>query len=128
MTVTDLREGVFCLARLIISDVDGTITRSDILGHVLPRVGLDWSHYGINKLFTNIRANGYEIMFLSSRAIAQVTSMTRVHLILLPTSLCPPTACHNLTCMYRYSLFSRSLSIQVCPLSRMWLKQSTSGS
>jgi phosphatidate phosphatase PAH1 len=58
--------------RLIISDVDGTITRSDILGHVLPRVGLDWSHYGINRLFTNIRANGYEIMFLSSRAIAQV--------------------------------------------------------
>lgn len=61
-----------CCARLIISDVDGTITRSDILGHVLPRVGLDWSHFGINRLFTNIRANGYEIMFLSSRAIAQV--------------------------------------------------------
>ena len=40
--------------------------------HVLPRVGLDWSHMGINRLFTNIRANGYQILFLSSRAIAQV--------------------------------------------------------
>eukprot|EP00884_Botryococcus_braunii_P022894 jgi/Botrbrau1/9289/Bobra.0111s0014.1 len=66
-------------SRLIISDVDGTITRSDILGHVLPRVGLDWSHFGINRLFTNIRANGYEIMFLSSRAIAQA-SATRDYL------------------------------------------------
>lgn len=28
--------------RLVISDIDGTITKSDLLGHVLPRVGWDW--------------------------------------------------------------------------------------
>ena len=51
--------------RLVISDVDGTITRSDLLGHVLPAMGVDWSHEGIVPLFHNIARNGYQIMFLS---------------------------------------------------------------
>jgi phosphatidate phosphatase LPIN len=50
-----------------VSDVDGTITRSDLLGHVLPTLGVDWSHPGITQLFHNIARNGYQIMFLSSR-------------------------------------------------------------
>jgi hypothetical protein len=66
-------------ARLVISDVDGTITRSDLLGHVLPTLGLDWSHAGITQLFHNIAANGYQIMFLSSRAISQA-NITREYL------------------------------------------------
>ena len=49
----------------MISDVDGTITRSDLLGHVLPAMGVDWSHEGIVPLFHNIARNGYQIMFLS---------------------------------------------------------------
>lgn len=53
--------------RLVVSDVDGTITRSDLLGHVLPPLGVDWSHPGITQLFHNIDSNGYQIMFLSSR-------------------------------------------------------------
>jgi phosphatidate phosphatase LPIN len=53
--------------RLVVSDVDGTITRSDLLGHVLPTLGVDWSHPGITQLFHNIDSNGYQIMFLSSR-------------------------------------------------------------
>ena len=28
-------------AKLVISDVDGTITKSDVLGHLMPRVGYD---------------------------------------------------------------------------------------
>lgn len=51
----------------MVSDVDGTITRSDLLGHVLPTLGVDWSHPGITQLFHNIARNGYQIMFLSSR-------------------------------------------------------------
>lgn len=51
----------------VVSDVDGTITRSDLLGHVLPTLGVDWSHPGITQLFHNIARNGYQIMFLSSR-------------------------------------------------------------
>ena len=55
--------------------MDGTITRTDVLGHILPRVGLDWSHAGITRLFSHIRANGYDVLFLSSRAIAQVRAV-----------------------------------------------------
>ncbi|KAL0028584.1 hypothetical protein WJX79_003521 [Trebouxia sp. C0005] len=66
-------------SRLVISDIDGTITKSDLLGHLLPRVGFDWSHRGVTRLFTNIKANGYVFMFLSSRAIAQA-SATRDYL------------------------------------------------
>ncbi|CAD7699739.1 unnamed protein product [Ostreobium quekettii] len=57
--------------RLVISDIDGTVTKSDLLGHLLPSMGFDWSHPGVAKLYSRIRENGYEIMFLSSRAIAQ---------------------------------------------------------
>jgi phosphatidate phosphatase LPIN len=68
--------------RLIISDIDGTITKSDMLGHVLPRFGNDWSHPGITRLFSNIAANGYQFMFLSSRSIAQ-SDETRAYLVRL---------------------------------------------
>lgn len=36
--------------KVIISDIDGTITRSDTLGHILPTLGKDWTHQGIAKL------------------------------------------------------------------------------
>jgi phosphatidate phosphatase LPIN len=42
-------------------------------------MGLDWSHAGVAQLLSNINANGYKIMFLSSRAIAQA-SHTRDYL------------------------------------------------
>ncbi len=32
--------------KIVISDIDGTITKSDLLGHILPIVGRDWSHSG----------------------------------------------------------------------------------
>lgn len=54
---------------MIISDVDGTITKSDMLGHVLPRFGRDWTHTGIAKLYTAIKKNGYEILYLTARPI-----------------------------------------------------------
>jgi phosphatidate phosphatase PAH1 len=68
--------------RLIVSDIDGTITKSDVLGHVLPRFGKDWTHVGITRLFANIAANGYQFMFLSSRSIAQ-SEETRAYLVRL---------------------------------------------
>jgi len=72
-----LRCSIYALpwhARLIISDVDGTVTKSDVLGHFLPRVGLDWSHGGIARLFRDVADNGYHFMYLSSRSIAQAAS------------------------------------------------------
>ncbi|CDW81529.1 UNKNOWN [Stylonychia lemnae] len=55
--------------KIIISDVDGTITKSDLLGHLLPRFGRDWSHPGIAKLFNDIKSNGYEFLYLTARPI-----------------------------------------------------------
>eukprot|EP01065_Artemidia_motanka_P044517 TRINITY_DN6358_c0_g1_i1.p1 TRINITY_DN6358_c0_g1~~TRINITY_DN6358_c0_g1_i1.p1 ORF type:complete len:721 (+),score=195.72 TRINITY_DN6358_c0_g1_i1:175-2337(+) len=58
--------------RLVISDIDGTITRSDILGHLLPRVGKDWTHEGICPLYQRIHENGYQLLYLSSRSLGQI--------------------------------------------------------
>ncbi|KAH7700058.1 lipin 3 [Aphelenchoides avenae] len=57
--------------RLVISDVDGTITRSDVLGHVIPAIGGTWAHAGVAELYTRIKNNGYRMVYLSSRAIGQ---------------------------------------------------------
>ncbi|CAG9335804.1 unnamed protein product [Blepharisma stoltei] len=58
-------------SRMIASDIDGTITKSDVLGQVLPMVGKDWSHSGIVSFYNNIKKNGYKIVYISSRAIGQ---------------------------------------------------------
>jgi phosphatidate phosphatase LPIN len=55
----------------VISDVDGTITKSDIFGNVLPLMGRDWSHSGVTTLFSNVASNGYDVLYLTSRAIGQ---------------------------------------------------------
>jgi hypothetical protein len=55
--------------KIVISDIDGTITRSDVFGHVLPTLGRDWSHQGVARLFSNINRNGYEMLYLTSRPV-----------------------------------------------------------
>ncbi|KAL4264491.1 lipin family protein [Pleurotus pulmonarius] len=56
---------------IVVSDIDGTITKSDGLGHVFAMIGRDWTHLGVAKLYTDICRNGYKIMYLTSRAIGQ---------------------------------------------------------
>ncbi|KAI1719796.1 LNS2 (Lipin/Ned1/Smp2) domain-containing protein [Ditylenchus destructor] len=55
--------------QLVISDIDGTITKSDVLGHVIPAIGGTWAHAGVAELYTHIKSNGYRMIYLSSRAI-----------------------------------------------------------
>ncbi|XP_017335393.1 zgc:123305 isoform X2 [Ictalurus punctatus] len=55
--------------KVIISDIDGTITKSDALGHILPQLGKDWTHQGIAKLYHKIHQNGYKFLYCSARAI-----------------------------------------------------------
>jgi phosphatidate phosphatase LPIN len=64
---------------VVISDIDGTITKSDALGHVLNMIGRDWTHAGVSKLYNDIFANGYNIMYLTSRSVGQADS-TRTYL------------------------------------------------
>lgn len=64
---------------VVISDIDGTITKSDALGHVLNMIGRDWTHAGVAKLYSDIEANGYNIMYLTSRSVGQADT-TRAYL------------------------------------------------
>lgn len=64
---------------IVISDIDGTITKSDAMGHVMAMIGKDWTHPGVAKLFTDIEANGYNIMYLTARS-AGLADSTRQYL------------------------------------------------
>ncbi|XP_078072194.1 phosphatidate phosphatase LPIN2 [Mustelus asterias] len=65
--------------KVIISDIDGTITKSDALGQILPQLGKDWTHPGIAKLYHKIHENGYKFLYCSARAIG-MANMTRGYL------------------------------------------------
>uniref|UniRef100_A0A8C6SG15 phosphatidate phosphatase n=1 Tax=Neogobius melanostomus TaxID=47308 RepID=A0A8C6SG15_9GOBI len=65
--------------KIVISDIDGTITRSDTLGHILPTLGKDWTHQGIAQLYHKVSQNGYKFMYCSARAIG-MADMTRGYL------------------------------------------------
>lgn len=58
-------------AHIVISDIDGTITKSDAMGHLMNMVGRDWTHAGVAKLYTDISQNGYHILYLTSRSVGQ---------------------------------------------------------
>ncbi|KAI9254582.1 Lipin/Ned1/Smp2-domain-containing protein [Phascolomyces articulosus] len=59
---------------VVISDIDGTITKSDALGHMFNFIGKDWTHTGVAKLYTDVEKNGYQFLYLTSRAIGQADS------------------------------------------------------
>lgn len=56
-----------------------SLPRSDALGHVLNMIGRDWTHAGVAKLYTDIGANGYNILYLTSRSVGQADT-TRAYL------------------------------------------------
>ncbi|GEQ68545.1 hypothetical protein JCM33374_g2213 [Metschnikowia sp. JCM 33374] len=64
---------------IVISDIDGTITKSDALGHVFNMFGKDWTHPGVANLFQDITRNGYNIMYLTARSVGQADT-TRQYL------------------------------------------------
>lgn len=57
--------------KMIIWDIDGTVTKSDVLGVILPRLGIDWNHQDVIKIIDKMSFNGYKIMYLTARAIFQ---------------------------------------------------------
>lgn len=66
-------------SKIVISDIDGTITKSDVLGQIMPIIGKDWSHTGVAELYTNIEKNGYKMLYLTSRALCQ-SSLTKKYI------------------------------------------------
>jgi hypothetical protein len=46
------------------------------MGHLMTRLGKDYSHEGVAELFTNIYNSGYKLVYLTARPLSQM-SLTR---------------------------------------------------
>lgn len=55
--------------KIIVSDLDGTITRTDLLGQIITLFGKDWAHKKIAKLYQDIEKNGYKILYVTARTM-----------------------------------------------------------
>lgn len=55
--------------KIAISDIDGTVSKSDILGHIYYFIGKDWKREGVVGLYKNLRRKGYQIVYLSARSL-----------------------------------------------------------
>ena len=102
--------------KIVISDIDGTITKSDVLGQVLPYLGRDWAQSGVANLYTKIYDNGYKFVYLSARAIGQAGT-TRGYLrsvrqgdLCLPDGplLLSPTSL--ISAFHRYVVFVKAIA------------------
>ena len=58
---------------LVLTDIDGTITESDVRGHVASFLGLASYHAGVVELFHKIGANGYKFIYLTARSLSLST-------------------------------------------------------
>jgi phosphatidate phosphatase PAH1 len=65
--------------KIVIVDIDGTITKSDVTGQLYTLLGKDYTHIGAAKLFYSIVKNGYKLIYLTARPITQV-EVTREYL------------------------------------------------
>ena len=60
--------------KIVISDFDGTITRSDVIGQLVVYLGIDWTHKYIAKLYSHIANNGYKMLYLTARTMYMQSS------------------------------------------------------
>lgn len=59
--------------KILVSDFDGTVTRSDVIGQFFALLGRDWSHKRIVKLYNDISDKGYKILYLTARTMCSHT-------------------------------------------------------
>ena len=96
--------------RLVITDIDGTISKSDLRGHLLPRIGLkNWHHDQIAKLFDAIDRAGYKIIYLSARSIYQSESTRRMLQSIRQDGYSMPTGAILLNPVNLYNAFHSEL-------------------
>lgn len=55
--------------RIVVSDVDGTVTKNDVGGHIHNIVSKDYLHLGYADLAQKIDKNGYKIVWLTMRSL-----------------------------------------------------------
>ena len=58
-------------SRFVLTDIDGTITETDIKGHVFPMFGVNAHHDHVVEMFDKVGDNGYNIVYLTARSISQ---------------------------------------------------------
>ena len=57
--------------KIVLTDIDGTITESDIKGHVFSFLGLSCHHQGVVSLYDGLASRGYQVVYLTGRSMAQ---------------------------------------------------------
>ena len=55
--------------RIVISDIDGTITKSDFLGYLFPLLGISYHFDGLVDLYKEVEKKGYDFVYLTARSI-----------------------------------------------------------
>ena len=55
--------------RLVITDVDGTITTSDVKGFIFGQLDIKTEHKGIVRLLHALNERGYTVIYLTARSI-----------------------------------------------------------
>lgn len=63
--------------KIVVSDIDGTITKSDIRGHLYTSMDKDYTHVGTAELFKKIENNGYKFIYLSARPVTMAKKTRR---------------------------------------------------
>eukprot|EP00288_Rhodomonas_lens_P016144 CAMPEP_0177695450 /NCGR_PEP_ID=MMETSP0484_2-20121128/3462_1 /TAXON_ID=354590 /ORGANISM="Rhodomonas lens, Strain RHODO" /LENGTH=481 /DNA_ID=CAMNT_0019206373 /DNA_START=195 /DNA_END=1636 /DNA_ORIENTATION=+ len=62
--------------KLVVCDIDGTVTRSDLLGYSAHLLGYEYTHDGVTDVLCYLYDAGYKILFLTARPIT-VADRTR---------------------------------------------------
>ena len=65
--------------KAVISDVDGTISKTDARGQFLHHFKVDWTHEGVVNLFDRVHSNGYRVIYLTARSLG-MAKRTRKYL------------------------------------------------
>eukprot|EP01112_Ceratiomyxa_fruticulosa_P021974 TRINITY_DN7920_c0_g1_i1.p1 TRINITY_DN7920_c0_g1~~TRINITY_DN7920_c0_g1_i1.p1 ORF type:complete len:610 (-),score=119.22 TRINITY_DN7920_c0_g1_i1:41-1870(-) len=65
--------------KMIVSDIDGTITKTNTRGHILGSLGYEWNHSGVADLFSHLYKLGYKVVYLTARSY-KVEGLTRKYL------------------------------------------------
>jgi phosphatidate phosphatase LPIN len=63
--------------KLVFSDIDGTVTKSDVMGHVMTILKKDWTHDSIAILFNKFVAKGCKIIYITARPFSQVRHLKK---------------------------------------------------
>lgn len=63
--------------RIVVSDIDGTITRSDVRGHLLGLMSINYLHDSVCALYSELDRRGYTMVYLTARPLALADSTQR---------------------------------------------------